>query len=84
MSESPEVGGTYALADEDYRFGAGALLCRVTKVIGECDFGEGGTVETWWEVEGICKFPSTPGPGHPRQLYLRAASLQKARRPERT
>lgn len=84
MSGSPEVGETYALADEDYRFGAGALLCRVTKIIGERDFGEGGKIETWWEVEGICKAPRTPGPGCPRQLYIRAAGLGKARRADRT
>jgi hypothetical protein len=72
---SPVVGTTYHLEEPEYRFGTGPILARVTHVVGPVDFGAGGQVSTWWEVEAVCKPPGTPYPGQPRQLYIRGDRL---------
>lgn len=76
----PIVGAVYLLAENDYRFGLGALLVRVTRVMAPVEFGEGGRTELWWHVEAVCCVPHHTGPGQQRSLYLRAAGLPTARR----
>jgi hypothetical protein len=73
---SPVVGETYRLADADYLYGVGPLLVKVTKVVRVVQYDDG----PWWEVEGVAKNPDYTGPGQPRFLYVRAASLKNARR----
>ena len=74
---TPIVGETYLLADEDYQYGAGPLLCRVTAVLRETVYAN----EPWWEVEAMVKPPSSSGPAYERQLYVKASILNTARRP---
>lgn len=69
---TPVVGATYRLADEDYRYGSGALLCRVTRVLRETVYDN----EPWWEVEAMVKPPDTVGLAYPRRLYLRSGALR--------
>jgi len=69
---TPEPGRTYALAEADYKYGAGPLSVTVTRVVGETT--DGG--EPWFEVEAVVKAPGTYGPGQARTLYVRAASLR--------
>jgi hypothetical protein len=76
----PVVGASYLLAESDYKFGVGELLARITRVVGPVDFGEGGRVEVWWEVEAHCTVPRHAGPGQHRPLYVRAGCLPAARR----
>ena len=76
----PVVGAFYLLDESDYRYGAGPLLIRVTRVIGPTEFGEGGRVDAWWEVEAYAKPPSYTGTGPQRHLYVRADCLTSARR----
>jgi hypothetical protein len=71
----PVVGMTYLLDEQAYKFGAGSLLVRVTRIIGPVDFGQAGTVQTWWEVEAMCRPPTATSPGQPRTIYLRADRL---------
>ncbi|MDT5034493.1 MAG: hypothetical protein QOC94_4664 [Actinoplanes sp.] len=73
---SPVVGETYRLADAEYRYGLGPLLVKVTKVLKVVKYDD----EPWWEVEGVAKNPEYAGPGQPRVLYVKAASLKNARR----
>lgn len=72
---TPAVGATYLLDDEDYQYGTGPLLCRVTQVLRETVYVN----EPWWEVEAMCKPPTSPGPAYERRLYLRADRLAAAR-----
>jgi hypothetical protein len=74
--EGPAISTTYLLAEDDYRYGVGPLLVRVTKVLEPAEFGDG---DLWWLVEAICKHPQISGPGHHRTLYVRATSLKNAR-----
>ncbi len=69
------VGVAYLMDDDAYKFGTGSLLVRVTRIVGPVDFGQGGAVETWWEVEAMCKPPATTLPAHLRGIYLRADRL---------
>lgn len=72
----PEVGAVYQLGDEDYRFGTGALLCRVTNVLRETVYDN----EPWWEVEAMAKPPTSAFPAHERVVCVRGAILGAARR----
>lgn len=74
--EGPAISRTYLLAEDDYRYGVGPLLVRVTKVLEPAEFGDG---DLWWLVEAMCKHPQVGGPGHHRTLYVRAPSLGNAR-----
>lgn len=73
---TPMVGETYLLADEDYQYGSGPLLCRVTKVVRETVYAN----EPWWEVTAMCKPPTSASPAYERQLYINASILKSARR----
>jgi hypothetical protein len=44
----PAIGQTYWLREPDYRFGTGAILAVVTKVIEEAEYNG----EPWWTVQG--------------------------------
>lgn len=68
---APQVGTTYALGDQDYQFGTGPLLCRVTRVLRQTIYDN----EPWFEVEAMVKRPGTVGPAHERRLYLREAAI---------
>ncbi len=72
----PEIGVTYLLADEDYQYGSGPLLCRVTKVLRETVYAN----EAWWEIGAMVKPPTSTFPAYERQLYVRATFLKAARR----
>lgn len=72
---SPVMGATYRLADEDYKYGRGPLLARITRVIAPIEFGEAGTCTLWWQVEAMCRHPNMVGPGQRRELYIRAGQL---------
>lgn len=72
----PEAGTVYRLGENDYRYGVGPLVVKVTKVIAETVFDN----QPWWDVEGLAKHPDYVGPGQERRLYMRAASLRTARR----
>lgn len=67
----PKIGATYILADHDYQFGSGALLCRVTRILRHTTYNN----EPWWEVEAMVKPPSTVGPAYERRLYLRESAI---------
>jgi hypothetical protein len=72
----PEVGAVYQLGEVDYRFGLGALLVKVTKVVNETVFDN----EPWWDIEALVRvLPNGIGPGQERRLYVREASLTRAR-----
>lgn len=49
----PVVGKVYTLAEEDYRYGTGALLVKVTRVGNEVEYAG----EIWFEVEAMVKPP---------------------------
>lgn len=68
---APQVGTTYRLEDRDYQFGAGPLLCRVTRVLRQTIYDN----EPWFEVEAMVKPPGTVGPAHERRLYVRQAAI---------
>ncbi len=71
----PLAGQTYQLAEDDYRFGEGPLMARVTRVVRPILFDN----EPWWEVNA-CVAWGTPvhhGDMFPeRLLYIREAALQ--------
>jgi hypothetical protein len=68
----PEVGRVYRLTETDWRYGVGALVVRVTRVVRQVEYDS----EAWWEVEGIAKNPTYDGPGQERFLYVRAGALR--------
>lgn len=68
---APQVGTTYVLGDQDYQFGTGPLLCRVTRVLRQTTYDG----ESWYEVEAMVKPPGTVGPAYERRLYLRDAAI---------
>jgi hypothetical protein len=74
--EGPTISRTYLLAEDDYRYGVGPLLTKVTRVLEPAEFGDG---ELWWLVEAMCKHPQVTGPGQYRTLYVRATSLKTPR-----
>ena len=68
---TPALGTTYSLAEQDYRYGCGPLLVRVTQVLGVVEYGD----EMWWQVEARCAVPGLAGPARTRTLYVRASAL---------
>lgn len=76
---TPLVGRTYLLGEEDYPYGSGPLLCRVTKVLRETIYAN----EPWWEVEAMVEPPPSSGVAYERVLYVKAASLTAARQGQR-
>lgn len=73
----PRLGHTLVLAEEQYKFGVGPMLCRVTGVISLVYFDD----EPWWHVNGMCA-PGTPanhGGWSPREAYVSAAALSGQR-----
>lgn len=77
---SPVIGGWYLLGEDDYKFGQGPLLVRVTRVLGPVEFGEGASAALWWRVQAVCTVPQHTGPGQQRSLYVRSDCLEGARR----
>lgn len=73
----PVPRAVYALREEDYRYGLGPIVVKVTKVLDESVFDN----EPWWNVECYAKHPAAEGPGQPRTMYIRAASLRTTSRP---
>jgi hypothetical protein len=71
------VGANYLLTENDYQYGTGPLLARITKLIRETTYHN----EPWFEVEAMAKTPDYAGPAQPRLLYVRAACLENARQP---
>ncbi|WP_433221102.1 hypothetical protein ACQP00_19655 [Dactylosporangium sp. CS-047395] len=67
------------LRENDYRFGAGALILRVEHVSVDAPMIDEG--EPWYRVRGI----EITGSGHsrgPREAWVRARSLPQGLRPD--
>lgn len=68
----------FALAEEQYKFGAGPLLCRVVEVIAPVLFDEA----LWWHLRGECAdgTPDRHGGWLIRELYVPDAVVQATAR----
>jgi hypothetical protein len=51
MTDNPQTGVTLILADKDYKYGVGPILCRVKLIIEPQNYGDG---VRWWRVVGEC------------------------------
>lgn len=65
---TPQRGMVLALAEADYKFGVGPLLCRVTDVIAPVIFDD----VLWWHLSGECAngTPAHHSGWQPRELYV--------------
>ena len=72
---TPVIGRTYALGEDDYRYGVGPLLIRVVRVIERTHFGDPD--DPWFRVLAVVTVPGMVGPGRERELYVRAGSLHR-------
>jgi hypothetical protein len=65
---TPQPGMVLVLADDQYRFGVGPLLCRVVEVIAPVLFDE----VLWWHVSGECAYGTVQRHGgwQARELYV--------------
>jgi hypothetical protein len=65
---TPQRGMVLALAEPEYKFGAGPLLCRVMEVIAPVLFDD----VLWWHVRGECAYGTKERHGgwQSRELYV--------------
>ena len=65
---TPRRGMVLALAEPEYKFGAGPLLCRVLEVVAPVLFHD----ELWWHVRGECAYGTEERHGgrQTRELYV--------------
>ena len=78
----PEPRAVLELAEEQYKFGRGPLLCRVVRVIAPVVFDE----VLWWHVQGECACGTRESHGgwQDRELYVVDAAVparSRVRRP---
>jgi hypothetical protein len=69
MSGAPQPGMVLHLAEENYKFGVGPLICRVRETIAPVQFDDG----QWWHVRGDCANGTAENHGGflDRELYVR-------------
>lgn len=74
----PAAGMLLLLAEKDYRFGIGPLLCRVREVLGPLRFDEG---PPWWHLRADCANGTLAHHGgwHDRELYVISTAIQPVR-----
>lgn len=66
------------LADEQYKFGSGPMLCRILEVIAPVIFDN----VLWWHLRGECAEGTRAHHGgwHERELYVTDTALPRAGR----
>jgi hypothetical protein len=66
------------LADEEYRFGVGSLLCIVHRVFAELDLDDG---PSWWHLSAECAQGTLTHHGgwHLRELYVISSAVRPVR-----
>lgn len=71
---TPRPGMVLVLADDQYRFGVGPVLCRVIEVIAPVLFDE----VLWWHVGGECAYgtPDHHGGWQERELYVVGSAVR--------
>ena len=69
MIDMPRPGMVLHLAEENYKFGIGPLICRVRAVIAPVTFDD----ELWWHLRGECANGTAENHGGwvDRELYVR-------------
>lgn len=74
----PRPGDVLVLSEEDYRYGIGPVVARVEVVVGRVEYRG----EQWWSVQAQAAngTPDNHGGWHPRDLYVREATLTTTRR----
>ena len=75
----PQPGETFVLTDQDYRYGAGPIIVRISKVIAQVQYGN----KPWWHVkaEAANGTPENHGGWHCREVYIRESTFLQTRRP---
>ena len=70
MTGMPRPGMVLHLAEENYKFGIGPLICRVREIITLVHFDD----EPWWHMRGDCANGTADNHGGfvDRELYVRA------------
>lgn len=73
----PRTGDAFVLSDQDYRYGIGPVLARITNVVGRVEYHG----EPWWTVEAEVAngTPENHGGWTRRQLYIREATFSQTR-----
>lgn len=74
---APRVGEAYALPEDDYRYGRGAVVVRIRQVHGPVEYRG----EPWWHVsvDAASGTPQWHGGFNERDLYLRASTMPMTR-----
>jgi hypothetical protein len=78
---APRPGEILVLAEDDYRYGIGPILARISIILARVEYHG----EPWWSVqaEAANGTPENHGEWHRRDLYVREATLPDTRRPPR-
>lgn len=73
----PHVGEVFALADQDYTYGVGPIIARVTNVYGQDEYHG----EPFWSVRAEIAqgTPEHHGTWVSRDIYIREGSFPKSR-----
>lgn len=74
IATRPQVGGTYQLSEQDYKYGTGPLMAQVLHVIRDAIFDG----ERWWEVAARTTWGTAErhgDMGSERSLYIRASAV---------
>jgi hypothetical protein len=77
-ASSPRRGDVFVLPEDDYKFGIGPVIARVTAVHSREEFD----AETWWHVSAAVAngTPDRHGGWQTRDLYIREATFPRTRR----